>query len=488
MNAGDPAILEFAFAALALMALLFTLALLALWRMSRNLGLLVQEREVVFNFVHNVSEAFVESDLAQVDFLLERVLYYALQTTRACSGAIYFTDADGETLAARAISAMFPPVAGGFSQADWDAAASKHRYLEALARSRNVKIGQGLVGEVAARGTPLLLDDAARDPRVPRFTEGALRINSLMLVPMRFKNSVLGVLLLVNRGDDRPFAQADLSLIQALADQASLTIHFAQFNEELNQKRLQDYHMRLARRIQNALLPRKLPAIPGMDLAAFNAPAMEVGGDYYDAIRVDANHTGLVIADVSGKGVAGALVMSICRSLFRAQAPGCLSPAKVVCAVNRALSEDQYEDMFISVLYVILDQRDFRLTLARAGHLKPLLVAAGNAAAVPVESGGLALSIADPGTFEAALEETSLTLRPGDTFIAYTDGVTEAVNPAGEEWGSAALGKAARDPIPVESAPARLEFIKRALFQFAGDSIHPADDMTLFVLRRSQGE
>ncbi|NLE65927.1 MAG: SpoIIE family protein phosphatase [Lentisphaerae bacterium] len=483
MSAGEPAILGI----VAVCAMLAA-ALAALRRLVRQREQLVQEREVVYNFVHDVSEAFVESDLAQVDFLLERVLYYGMQTTRACSGAIYFTNAGGETMAARAVSAMFPPVAGGFSQAEWDAAASKHRYLDSLVRSRSVTVGQGLVGEVAARGTPLLLEDAARDPRVPVFDPDALRVDSLLLAPMRFKSSVLGVLLLVNRSDDRPFAQADLNLVQALADQASLTIHFAQFNEELNQKRLLDYDLHLARRIQNALLPRELPAIPGVDLAAFNAPAREVGGDYYDAIRVDENHLGLVIADVSGKGVTGALVMSICRSLFRAQAPGCLSPAKVLCAINRTLSEDRYEDMFISVLYAVLDQRDFRLTLARAGHLKPLLVSAGGAAAAQVESGGLAFSISDPETFEAALEEKSITLRQGDTLIAYTDGVTEAASPDGEEWGPEALRKAALAPIPDESASARLEFIKRELFRFVGGTTHPADDMTLFVLRRSQGD
>lgn len=488
MNTNQPVIFEFATVTIIAVSVLLAAILAILRRVGRRHEQLVQERDVVYSFVHDVSEAFVESDSTQVDFLLERVLFYALQTTRACSGAIYFMDAEGETLTARAVSAMFPPVAGGFSQADWDAAGSKHRYLDSLVRSRTVRLGRGLIGEVAERGTPLLLEDAARDQRVPRFGASALRIDSLLMVPMRFKNAVLGVLLLVNRADDRPFAQADMNLIQALADQASLTIHFARFNEELHQKRLLDYDLRLARRIQNALLPKELPAVPGLDLAAFNAPAREVGGDYYDVMRVDANHVGVVIADVSGKGVTGAIVMSICRSLFRAQAPGCLSPARVLCAINRALSEDQYEDMFISVLYGILDQRDFRLTLARAGHLKPLLISGPTAKAATVESGGLALGMADPEVFEAALEETSVSMNPGDTFIAYTDGVTEAVNPDGQEWGFDAMRQAALSAAPDESAAGRLDRIKRELLRFVGDTTHPADDMTLVILRRKQGE
>lgn len=485
MNASCPAIFEFVAVAASILALL---ALIALRRLSRRHELLIQERDVVYSFVQDVSEAFVESDSTQIDFLLERVLFYALQTTRACSGAIYFMNAEDATLTARAISAMFPPIAGGFSQADWDSAGSKHRYLDSLIRAQTVSLGDGLVGEVAEQGTPLLLEDAVRDPRVPRFSESALRIDSLLLTPMRFKNTVLGVLVLVNRSDDKPFAQADLNLIQALADQVSLTINFAQFNEELNQKRLLDYDLRLARRIQTALLPRELPAIPCLDLAAFNAPAREVGGDYYDAIRVDENHVGVLIADVSGKGVPGALVMSICRSLFRAQAPGCLSPARVLCAMNHTFSEDRYEDMFISVLYVILDHRDFRLTLARAGHLKPLLTSDTNAIATEVESGGMALGMTDPETFESALEEISLMLKPGDTFIAYTDGVTEAVNSGGEEWGLDALRRAAQATTPATSAAARLEHIKQELARFVGDTTHPADDMTLVILRRKPGD
>ena len=115
-------------------------------------------------------------------------------------------------------------------------------------------------------------------------------------------------------------------------------------------------------------------------------------------------------------------------------------------------------------------------------------VAGTPATAATVESGGLALGISDPETFEAALEETSISLNPGDTFIAYTDGVTEAVNPDGEEWGLNALRQTALAATAGSPAADRLEGIKRKLLHFVGDTTHPADDMTLVILRRKPGD
>jgi len=211
------------------------------------------------------------------------------------------------------------------------------------------------------------------DPRIPKFSLDFLTVRSLLLVPMRMHQTPMGVLAVVNRVDGQPFIQADLNLLQALADQASISVHFSSLRETLEGKQRIDHDLQVARGIQTGLLPKAIPAVPGTELAAFYTPAMEIGGDYYDFFPVDDRHLGIAVADVSGKGIAGAIMMSVCRSVLRAQAPGNRSPAVVLQALNRVISPDMAENMFASVLYMVLDTQEHRLTVARAGHERPIL-------------------------------------------------------------------------------------------------------------------
>lgn len=451
---------------------------------------LLQEKEIIFNFVHDVSEAFAESTngVPQTDFLLKRVLFYAQQTAKARAGAIYFREPDGEILRVRAASGLFPPIVGG-AASEPEPGGGFFQCVETMVRDQSARAGEGLVGTVAAQGAPLLIEDAERDPRVPRFRSEFLQIQSILLVPMRFQNTVLGVLGVVNRIDDAPFIQADLNLLQALADQASVTIYYAKFNEELDKKRVLDDDLRVARRIQMALLPTKIPQAPGLEIAAFSLPAREIGGDFYDFVAIDDEHIGLTIADVSGKGVTGAILMSICRSVFRAHAPGCLSPGAVLKAINRIIIGDIHEDMFISMLYCILNIRTMEITLACAGHPRPLLISAGGQA-VPVEASGVAIGLVDTDMFDRRLQEATIKLQPGDLWVLFTDGVTEAMNAEHKEWGLANLQRAVlagtrAGPVPskVGGAAAIVARVRQELLAFAGD-VAQYDDMTLVVGNR----
>ncbi len=462
------------------------LAALCLWRLRRlrlERDSLLNEKDVIYNFVHDVSEVFTESADAQIDTLLRRILFYAQQAAKARAGAVYFLEPGEGVLGVRAISGLFPPLAEAGDVLAMPAALDAGR-LEALVRERRAVMGEGLIGKVAAHNLPLLISDAERDARVPHFDNPMLQIRTLLLVPMRFKRSVLGVLALVNRIDDTPFIQSDLNLLQALADQASITVYFARFNAELDKKRVQDADLQVSRKIQKNLLPAKIPAIAGMDCAAFSLPAREVGGDYYDFVQVDEHHAGMVIADVSGKGVAGAIFMSICRSVFRSNAPGCLHPAQVLQAVNRVISEDIQEDMFISMLYLVMDTRDYTVTMARAGHPRPLLVRSGAPRAETLDAPGIAVGLADIETFNTCLEEAEFQLRPGDTLLAYTDGVVEAINSRREEWGESNLEQAAVRSA-AGAAAEMVTAVRASLLDFVRD-VPQYDDMTLLVLHREE--
>lgn len=450
-------------------------------KLTRQRDILLQEKDVVLNFVYDIGEVFVETDSVDVGALLKRVVYYAQRTTGASSGVLYLLEPDDETLRAQAVGGVFPPLCGQVDHGI-ETAFSKIRYVERLVRRETIKVGEGLVGEVMARGLPTLIENAESDPRVPMYQQDFLMIHSLLLVPMRFRHKVIGVLGVVNRTDGKSFGQADMDLLQALADQASVSIHYAKFSAALDEKRRLDYDLGVAKRIQTTLLPKDVPQIEGVELAAFSVPAQQIGGDYYDFVEVDANHIGIVIADVSGKGVSGAIVMSICRSVLRVEAPGCLSPATVLKKVNRVLSRDLSEDMFVSILYMILNTQTHELVLSRGGHVHPILNTGFGEPSI-VKSGGIAMGLTDTNTFDEMLEEKSVVLKPGDIVVGYTDGVTEAQDRNENEWGTLNLVKAVQTTaLEGRGTQAVVTNVRQKLLQFVGDTPQ-YDDMTLVALR-----
>ncbi|HPF99680.1 MAG TPA: SpoIIE family protein phosphatase [Kiritimatiellia bacterium] len=464
--------------------LCLVVGLLFLYRRNRALGReradLMQEKEVIFGFVHDVAEVFADAAHIELDALLQRVLYYALRTTKAGSGAVYLYEANNETLRARAVSGIFPPLLGDVDTG-LQRAMSKSQHVEQLVKTRLISRGEGLVGAVADFGNPILITDAETDPRVPHYELDFLRIHSVLLVPMRFHQKVMGVLAVANRVDGKPFIQADMNLLQSLADQASVSVHYAGLRETIVEKQRIDLDLSVARRIQTALLPKNLPRVEGVEVAAFNYPALEIGGDYYDFIQVDDTHLGIAIADVSGKGIGGAIMMSVCRSVLRAHAPRHLSPAEVLTLINDVLSQDVQEDMFVSMLYMVLNTATRELTVARAGHERPILCSGSHTGFTIVDSPGIGIGLVDKETFDRVLQEATITLQPGDVVVAYTDGVTEAMNPQSEEWGLDNFLDAVRVAAD-EGANSVLNNVRQRLERFVGNRAQ-YDDMTLLALR-----
>jgi sigma-B regulation protein RsbU (phosphoserine phosphatase) len=441
---------------------------------------LLKEKEVIFNYVHDVGEIFAESETVQIEPLMEKVLFYALRATHAGAGAIYLVDPDGRTLRARTVSGLFPPLAGGADLA-LDRAVSKSQHIERAVRAQRIPVGEGLLGQVADYGTATIVADGERDSRVPRYDEDLLRVTSLVAVPMRFHGRTLGVMALVNRIDAHPFVQSDLNLAQALADQASVAAHYALLHEDLDAKKRIDNDLRVARRIQEMLLPRELPVVAGVEMAGFNVPAQEIGGDYYDVLPIDDRHVGIAVADVSGKGIGGALLMSVCRSLLRARAPGVLRPAAVLRDVNRGLAGDLTEDLFVTALYLVLDTVTRELVYARAGHERAFRYRPADGTFEVLDSPGIALGMSTPDVFDAALADGRTSLAPGDVVVAYTDGISEAMNPAGEEWGVESLKTVVRTAA-ASGAHGVVDHVRQRLQRFVGER-EPYDDMTMVVFR-----
>lgn len=194
-----------------------------------------------------------------------------------------------------------------------------------------------------------------------------------------------------------------------------------------------------ARKIQGKLLPQRLPQVPGFDFDAYYAPASELAGDFYDFIPIDKNRLGIVVADASGKGLSGSLLMVEARAVLRSMAFVAPSPKDVLRRANRVLVQDLERGMFITMVYALLDTVKGTLTLASAGHTPLLLWRKETKKCYAVNPSGLVLGAATEEMFDQTIEEKTVELRRGDRFVLYTDGVTELMDCHEQEFGNTGL-------------------------------------------------
>lgn len=404
----------------------------------RQRNALREEKQVVMEFMHDIAEVFTQSHEDDVGQLLKRLLFYAQRTSGASAGAVYLLDRERGRLHVHATIGVFPPIVGGID-GELDPNQGQVRQVERMVRMQEAVVGQGLVGEVASTGHPILIPRAEMDNRVPVFAPDFLAVESVLLISMSYHREVIGVLAMVNRVDGEPFNDSDRTLLQSLSDQATVSVHHAQSSAALEAATQLQHDLATASEIQRALLPKWVPTMEGVEVDAFCESSQKVGGDYYDFIEIDDEHLGIVVADVSGKGVAAGLVIAMCRSVLRNEAQGELNPVEALRNVNATLFDDIAEDMFISILYMVLRHADGEVRIARAGHAAPIVRRADNGHAETIKSRGMAIGMAEPDVFDALLEEKKFQLCPGDTLVAYTDGITEAMNLECEEWGLPSL-------------------------------------------------
>lgn len=192
--------------------------------------------------------------------------------------------------------------------------------------------------------------------------------------------------------------------------------------------------LEIARKIQSRLLP-PIPTLPGYDLEVFYQPAGEVGGDFYDFLPMSGGRMGLLVADASGKGLAGALLMVEARAMIRAMSSMTSSPREILIAVNRVLLRDLEKGRFVTVFFALLDPAKRKLTVANAGHTPLLLCREVGKSIVQIQPKGLILGVMPDSKFSDSLDEETIDLYPGDRFLLYSDGVSELMNPVSEEFG-----------------------------------------------------
>ncbi|MFZ0807125.1 MAG: GAF domain-containing SpoIIE family protein phosphatase [Candidatus Sulfotelmatobacter sp.] len=301
---------------------------------------------------------------------------------------------------------------------------------EVCGPGHSLKIGKGMVGYAASTGQMHYAPDVRQDPYYISCEESTL---SEVAIPLHVEGQLVGVFTASHTKLDA-FSACQLRLLQALCSDVAVAVHNARrFQQEQKQREEMTREAREARLIQQALLPKASPSVAGFDVSGLSIPVGAVGGDWYDFIPMDKGRWGLVLADVSGKGTAAALLMSATRGILRSLAEAACSPGEVLTKLNRLLVEDFPAGRFVTMIYGVLDPAKRTLTFANAGHLRPLLITGTSARFVDVER-GIPLGLGS-GDFS----EVEVNLPPGSRLVFYSDGITEAENPADEEYGLARL-------------------------------------------------
>lgn len=301
-----------------------------------------------------------------------------------------------------------------------------------------LKVGkEGMVGYVAATLQPRYAPDVRKDPYyIP--CEEATR--SELAIPLHVQDKLVGVFSASHPQLDA-FSPQQLRLLQALCSHISVAIHNARaFQKERQQREAMSREAHEARLIQQALLPKSSPYVPGFAISGLSIPAGAVGGDWYDFIPLHDGRWGLVLADVSGKGTAAALLMSATRGMLRSLAEASCTPGEVLNKLNRLLVEDFPPGRFVTMVYAVLDPAKRTLTFANAGHLRPLLIDREGSRFLDTDKGlPLGLGFGD-------FSEVEVPFPKGSRLVFYSDGITEAANAADEEYGLQRLQDHVRRP------------------------------------------
>ena len=336
-----------------------------------------------------------------------------------------------------------------------------------------LKSGKGIIGHVIQTGHAVVSDDVCLDPR---YVAGREATRSEVAVPIRSNGNVIGAL---NLESDRlaAYSEADARELAFFAAAAAISIEKAVLHHQVLEKQHLDHHMALAREVQVSLLPSAAPLLPGYQMDAINLPTMEIGGDYFDYLPFSDGRLGLVVADVSGKGVASALIMATFRAALRIECRRERALHDTVEEVNRLLLDSIDPSRYVTAVYGVLDPGSGEIAYMNCGHTPPLLLRADGRCEL-LDKGRPALGM----PVAAAEEAGRVRLEPGDVLAIYTDGVVEQFAPAGEEYGSARLETLLRGTAH-HSVVEMVKAVVRDTLAFSG-RLSFEDDFTLLVVKR----
>jgi phosphoserine phosphatase RsbU/P len=340
-----------------------------------------------------------------------------------------------------------------------------------------IRISRSVIDEVVANGKSVLTSDAQADPRFAGGTVMLQGVRSVLAVPLGVGANVFGIVYADSPLAEGRFTEDHLKLLTTLASVAAIRVENARLTEEQMERERLEREQQVASEIQQRFLPASAPVVAGYELQGISFPCYEIGGDYYDFIHREDGRLIVALGDVSGKGTAAALLMSSLHAAIHAQADIHNSLAKTIGAVNRYLVESIPANRFVTLFYAELDPKSGSLAFLNAGHNPPLIVHSGGTME-QLAAGGLPLGIMPNADFR----EGRTQLHYGDVLVIYSDGVSEACNPAGEEFGPTRLYEVVARNLDASAGGIR-DRIESALTKFC-QGTPAADDITLVICKR----
>lgn len=440
-----------------------------------------QEKLIVADFMHDMVQAL--GDELTKEELFQRIVHAAVVSTGALSACV-FEKTERGTLRSVAVEGLFPPHRP-LPPHVRDKIATRAKFIESVLKTEEFPITEGVAGEVFRTRTTVLVKDGRTDERVVRHSDSSLRVTTAICAPIVFRDEVLGVLAVCNSADGAPFTPTDQSVVQSLGEQAGIAIRNNTFLRLMMERKQIDIDLGLARSIQLMLLPQKLPEIEGVQIDAQYVSSHTIGGDLYDVISLGQRKFAVAVADVSGKGIPASIVMAICRTNLHRIAQMEESPKKVLGLLNDVMVEEIKGDVYVTVLYAVVDLEVGMITYARAGHERPLLCshdkARGLSNAVFPDSEGFPVGMVSSEAFRDFIEEKTLPFSEGDIFMAFTDGVIETSNASGKEFSAARLA----DSVKSNRREAASEVSRKLLESLRGFSGKESydDDLTLVTVK-----
>ncbi|MDR1254642.1 MAG: SpoIIE family protein phosphatase [Puniceicoccales bacterium] len=426
--------------------------------------------ELLHAFMHATNQGISQKQLYHL------ILHNSLVSTEGMSACFYEYFSDSKELKKVASEGLFPPLKTKIPDH-----LSRAEILSLIHRGEIFHYGEGIVGEVAQTLRLVVLKVDNIDGYVIHHWDDALEIKNLLISPVYFRDELWGVLAIANSVRDVPFSKNTYHLLELMTQQAGIMLHNVKhLNFQIEKSKL-DFDLKLASHVQSFLLPcSDLIKLSHCDFSAYCKPAQQIGGDFYTLFKLDDDRTAFVVADVAGKGIAASLLMTTCVAHLKHCTLWYDSPAAVLKAMNKYLYAETSQEMFVTMVYCVLDTGHQTLKISRAGHECPLLVKSD----LPIQKlmpQGIGLGMVPSEIFDNLLEEATYDFNPGDTCILYTDGVTEALNAQNQEFSQQNLLKVVdenRDQPPKELVQKIIESVEK----FSG-SDRLSDDLTLLIFR-----
>jgi len=335
-----------------------------------------------------------------------------------------------------------------------------------------LRMGEGFLGSVAQSGKALISPDVSKDDR---YFEARKLTRSEMVAPIISNERVIGVFDLES-DQLNEYDEDDLSVLGLLASHVAIIIEKVRLHEQMVEKKRMEAQLEIARQVQLELLPDHDPETVNFEISAYVFPTEEVSGDYYDWVRIFDDQIGIVVADAVGKGIPAALLMAFLRASLRAGIQVGYAPHIAMSKVSNLLWDSVEEHQFITAIYGILDETNRTFVFSNAGHNPPLLIKPDGEYRY-VEYGDTPLGM----FYDARYHQHFIRFEEGQTMVIYTDGITEAANEAGEEYGTERLAKRVLEGLHLP-AKKLIDHIRKDVADFTERKFLD-DDGTLFIIK-----